>query len=271
MKKQLLPTAMLLAIPLALARSAFGQVPPPAPPPPVPNPPPADLMQSTGGSLFQASLQARTPPPPAVPTFDRPGATPGANPATPPPAAPRVSFFAVPPPEPRLIRKHDLVTIVVREESAFSSEGKSKFDKTAEFKAVIDEFVRLRLGVNDFGVVPSVGAIKPRLGLSAERKSTGDANVERADSFTARIQAEVLDVKPNGTLVLIARKRIETDDEKQLMVLSGTCRAADLTADNTVLSTQLADLDLTKTHKGAVRSATKRGAIPKLLDAIDPF
>ncbi len=266
MKIHLLPATLLLA----LARAAEGQVPPPPPEVPPPNPPAADLLQTTGGSLFQASLQARTPPPPTVPTFDRAPAGPPPVNGTPGPT-PQVSFFAVPRPEPRVIAKNDLVTIVVREESAFSSEGKSKFDKTAEFKAVIDQFVRLRFGVGDLGVVPNVGSIKPSLGLSAERKSTGDANVERTDSFTARIQARVLDVKPNGTLVLVARKRIKTDDEQQFLVLSGTCRTADVTVDNTVLSTQLADLDLTKSHKGAVRSATKRGAIPRLIDAIDPF
>ena len=249
---------------LLLAQPARAQTPPPPSPPEPQRPAAADLMQNTGGSLFQASVAANSPPPPAAPRFDRP-------PSSPPPPPPQLSFFAVPEPEPRLIRKHDLVTIVVREESQSTSEGKAKSDKTAELKGVIDDFLRLRLGVGDFGVVPNVGTVKPRLGLSGERKFTGDGSVERKDTMTARIQAEVLDVKPNGTLILVARKQIQTDDERQLLVLSGTCRALDVTVDNTVLSTQLADLNLTKTNKGAVRNATKRGFLPRLVDAIDPF
>ena len=46
---------------------------------------------------------------------------------------------------------------------------------------------------------------------------------------------------------------------------------ASITADNTILSTQLADFNLRKTHKGNVRNATKKGLIPKLLDVINPF
>jgi flagellar L-ring protein precursor FlgH len=103
------------------------------------------------------------------------------------------------------------------------------------------------------------------------RNFKGEGNLDRTDKFTARIQAEVVDVKPNGTLVLQARGRTKHDEEEQEFVLSGICRADDITADNTVLSSQLFDLSLEKRTKGDVRSATKRGWGGKLLDAISPF
>ncbi|HEX5245021.1 MAG TPA: flagellar basal body L-ring protein FlgH [Tepidisphaeraceae bacterium] len=107
--------------------------------------------------------------------------------------------------------------------------------------------------------------------MTGDRTFKGTGDVTRNDTFTARITAEVLDVKPNGTLVLQARKHIKTDEEEQLMVLTGTCRVEDVTADNTVLSTQLNDLDLQKNHKGDVREATRRGFLGKLLDFVNPF
>ena len=90
-------------------------------------------------------------------------------------------------------------------------------------------------------------------------------------SIIMRVTAEVVDVKPNGTLVLQARQRIKTDDEEQTFTLTGTCRAEDITPDNTVLSTQLFDKDVTKIHTGAVRDTTKRGLLTKLLDVLNPF
>ena len=78
-------------------------------------------------------------------------------------------------------------------------------------------------------------------------------------------------MKPNGTLVLQARKQIKTDDEEQQFILTGTCRVEDVSADNTILSTQLFDLQLEKNHNGAVRDATKRGWFLKFLDALNPF
>ena len=82
---------------------------------------------------------------------------------------------------------------------------------------------------------------------------------------------EVVDVKPNGTLVIQARKTIKADDEEQQFVLTGTCRVEDVVADNTVLSTQMYDLRVEKNTKGAVRGATKRSWLGEILDAISPF
>ena len=105
----------------------------------------------------------------------------------------------------------------------------------------------------------------------AARNFKGEATVDRSDSVIARITAEVVDVKPNGTLVVQARKKIKTDEEEQTLLCSGICRAEDITPDNTVLSTQLFDLEFTKMNKGQVQNTTKTCLIHKLLDFVNPF
>ena len=218
------------------------------PPPPTA----AEAYQRSGGSLLRASMAA----------LPDAGQAPLSS----------VSFFAVPEPEPRVIKKHDLVTIIVREESSFSSDGATDFRKEAEFEAKIEEFIRVSKLIHDLqfvggGVTEPVPSIK----MSGTRDFKGEGSVDRTDKLTLRVTAEVLDVKPNGTLVLQARQRIKTDEEEQTFVLSGVCRAADVSADNTVLSSQMFDKDVTKSHKGTVRQATRRGWLSKLLDAVSPF
>jgi len=133
----------------------------------------------------------------------------------------------------------------------------------------VDQFIRFSL--DNFEIKNTIGASPPEIKMSGSRNFKGEATVDRTDSLIARITAEVVDVKPNGTLVLQARKRIKTDEEVQQFVLTGICRAEDISADNTLLSTQMYDLELNKSHTGAVRDTTKRGWVPKLLDAINPF
>ena len=86
-----------------------------------------------------------------------------------------------------------------------------------------------------------------------------------------RIQARVIDVKPNGNLVLEARKRITVDEEDQIATLSGVCRSKDVTAQNSVLSTQVADLEISVSHTGAARDASRRGWAMRLFDLLRPF
>ncbi|HSZ56272.1 MAG TPA: flagellar basal body L-ring protein FlgH [Tepidisphaeraceae bacterium] len=207
------------------------------------------LLQQTNGSLLQAQLAAQ------------------ANPAQ--VQAAQVSYTAVPDPEPKLLKKHDLVTIIVNEESEITSKGTNNVTRDSELDAKVNNWVKF---------MPSTLTLKglqsttpAEINLTGTRSFQGQGDVERTDSFTARITAEVVDVKPNGTVVLQARKRIKTDEEEQQFILTGTCRAEDITVANSVLSSQMFDLELQKNHKGDVRNATKRGIIGKLLDVINPF
>ena len=110
-----------------------------------------------------------------------------------------------------------------------------------------------------------------RVNVTGTRNAKGEATVDRSDSVILRVTAEVVDVKPNGTLVVQARKKIKNDEEEQTLLASGVCRVEDITPDNTVLSTQLFDLEFTKVNKGQVRNGTKTGGLTKLLDFLNPF
>src|SRR5258708_35493546 len=171
--------------------------------------------------------------------------------------------------KPRVIKKHDLVTIIVREESQSSSTGTTDLKKNSDIDAKIDAYVKLNL--KKLSLDAKNPATSPEIKAEFSRNFKGDATVDRSDTLTARIGAEVLDVKPNGTLVLQARKRIKTDEEEQEFILTGVCRAEDVGPDNTVLSNTLNDLDVRKGTKGAARDTTKRGWIPRLLDFANPF
>ena len=210
----------------------------------------AAMIRRTNGSLLQAQLSA-----PVDPARVKPA---------------QVSFLAVPEPEPKLLKQHDLVTIVIREESAIISTETKDYKKDAQLDTAVDQFVKLSAAGPSIVGLPTP-TNPEEIKIRGNRTWSGQGDVNRTDSLTARITAEVVDVKPNGTLILQARKRIKTDEEEQQFILTGTCRAEDVGADNTILSTQLYDLQLQKNHKGDVRDATKRGWIPKLLDLVNPF
>ena len=181
-----------------------------------------------------------------------------------------VSFGAVPEPVPRTLRKHDQVTIIVREESQFRSKGSSELKKDTEFQARLDEWIRLH--PSNWAIEGgAAGANPPSIKYTGKRDFKGEGQVDRSDQFTTRVQAEVVDVKPNGTLVLQARSRIKTDDEERFFILTGVCRAEDVNADNTILSSQLYDKQIDQRNKGNVRNATRKGWLENLLDVISPF
>jgi flagellar L-ring protein FlgH len=225
-------------------RRSSGSLDPATPPPSI-----GLLMERAGGSLARAELAYRSD---------------GSS-----PTAAMASYYSVPEPPPKLLHTHDLVTIVIREDSNFSSQGTTDLKRTADIDAQITNYLQLKLA--PLSLLPRAPVNPLEIKGNTSRDFKGDATVDRTDSLTANITATVVDVKPNGTLVLQATKSIKTDDEEQQFVLTGTCRVDDITADNTVLSTQMYGLELTKMHKGAVRDTTNRSIIHRFLDIFNPF
>jgi flagellar L-ring protein precursor FlgH len=199
-----------------------------------------------------------------------PAADPAANPADAAPRLRQMSLLYVKPPEPREFKVHDLITILVDESSSATSsqslDTTKEVDHEATINTVIDPWQLLQLRLRS-GDTQDLDLI--RTGTKHEFK--GDGDYKRTDRVSARITARIIDVKPNGTIVLEATKRIEKDEESQTMVLAGTCRSEDITRNNTVNSSQIADLTLSMQHEGEVREASQKGIVTQILDALFAF
>ncbi|RMH13779.1 MAG: flagellar basal body L-ring protein FlgH [Planctomycetota bacterium] len=182
----------------------------------------------------------------------------------------RSSFLFVQPPEPRTFMAHDLITIIIdevsKQEASQSLETKKDSTASVGVNALIDPWELLELRLREGGL-----SNQSLLDLTTKRKFKGEGDYERSDRFSAKITAEILEVKPNGTLVLQAIKTIQKDEETQTLVLSGVARQEDVTNRNTILSTQLANLTLTAKNEGQVRDSARKGLITRVLDAVFNF
>ncbi len=184
------------------------------------------------------------------------------------PAIARTSFTAVALPKPRKFAKHDLITIIVRESTENDSKSSLDTEKDSSFDAELSQFPNLAELIK-LQLIPSrFDNGTPRVGLSLSNEFEGEGNFKRRDTFTTRLTAEIIDVKPNGLLVVEARKFIRTNKETVNVVLSGTARTRDIAADNTILSTNLHNLRLVKDHDGELRKATKKGVITQVFEGL---
>ncbi len=234
---------------------------------------PASPAAGQNSSLYHETAEVHMLQPNAPPVPDAPRGDDGGGNDTPVvwanPAIEQVSLIAVKFAPPRKFRVHDLVTIIVRERKKFESDSELEQEKEFTISSKLEEWFRFYPGCRLGSDQLSNGdpSIKYKFGLGWE----GEGEADREDKFTERITAEVVDVKPNGNLVLEAKKYVKHDEEEITLTLTGMCRSADLTPDNTILSTQVANLRIVAKHTGAVRDASRRGWIPRLLDLLRPF
>ncbi|MBL0870897.1 MAG: flagellar basal body L-ring protein FlgH [Phycisphaerales bacterium] len=262
----------------ALAGSASGQnlfrapMPAPVTQPTTTQPAPAAAApagaESTGAP---AATPAQTPP--AAPAPAAPAAAPvvtGAALMTQPPALKEVSLMVVVPPEPHKFQIHDKVDIIVNETSNQKHEQKLDAKKSYDLKGKLTQFPSLQALLLENELRNGIET-PPEIGLGSSNDFKGSGAYERKDNFTARIAAMVIDVKPNGLLVVEARKTVESNSETQHLVLSGIVDPKDITKSNTVQSSQIADLTIRVNNTGQVKDSSEKGLIPRTLEQLFNF
>ncbi len=177
------------------------------------------------------------------------------------------SWTAKKPLHPKTYRPGDLITIIVRQQRQYEADADLQSRKKWEITSELEAFANLVSG--------GLGAAafrrgKPSIDYKFESRLRNRGDTSREDRLTTRLAAKIIDVKPNGLLVIEGRARVKHDDEVSAISVTGICRKEDVTADNTVLSTQISGLDIVVDNEGAMRATTTRGWLPKLMDWLKP-
>jgi flagellar L-ring protein precursor FlgH len=182
-----------------------------------------------------------------------------------------ISFIAVQTPKTKQFQVHDIVTIVVNETSQTNAQGENKVSRAAAIQGEIKDW--LQLNGNHLHLTPNmnVRAEDPKLSATLNQTIDNAGSAVRQDSFLTKIAAHVVDVKPNGNLLLEAKKFQKIDDEEISMTLTGEVRPADVAADDSVNSQNVAELTVTKMTKGVTRDGTKMGWMERLVNWLNPF
>lgn len=182
---------------------------------------------------------------------------------------PEASLIYQPPPPVREIGLNDLLTIRVDQKARFFSEGELERRRNAQYDLVLLDWIFLE----------GLKAIRPspqRLGDQRIRGQLNqldraDGSVETLEAMTFDIAARVVDIRPNGTLVLEAHQQVRNNDEVWEYSLSGICRKEDILENNVVLSKNIYELSIHKRERGMVRDAYNRGWFSRWFDLFDPF
>jgi len=181
----------------------------------------------------------------------------------------QTSWTYVPPAPARTLKLHDIVSIRIDETATSLSTGNATSRKTTSYDATIKDWLRL-VGLDTIKPAPQADG-DPRIQTSQSEVYRGDSTIRTSEAFTRNIAAEIVDIKPNGLIVLDATKVIEENDNSWRYSLTGTCRSQDIGPDNIVLSRNLIQSHIKKIDLGHVRDGYSRGWATKFLARIKPF
>ncbi len=170
--------------------------------------------------------------------------------------------------EHRELQINDIVTVLVDYRSSMISEGDAESRKTASINAVLADWLKFD-GKDIFPAAQSRG--NPRINGTLNSQYRTESEMELRDGLTFRIAAAVVDIRPNGNLVLEARREIRINEEVWLQSLTGVVRRQSIGPDLTVRSDEIAELRVDKQNRGFIHDAYTRGWLTRWYDRWKPF
>lgn len=166
---------------------------------------------------------------------------------------------------------NDIVMIRVIENVSALGRANTKTSRDSSLDASIDNFLGAPLNFNKNNLWGKNNTFTPQVKGAMKDNFKGDGETTRQSKLDATISAKIVEVLPNGNLVLESRKEVAINRENQILILKGIIRPEDIQPDNTVLSTKVADIKIYLVGDGIIGDKQGQGWLVRIIDKIWPF
>jgi flagellar L-ring protein FlgH len=131
---------------------------------------------------------------------------------------------------------------------------------------------------NFFGLEQSVGDLigggfdtENLIGGNADSEHRGTGAINREEKIELTVAAVIVDRLPNGNLVIAGRQEVRINGELRELTVSGIIRPEDVTSDNTINHTQIAEARISYGGRGSISAVQRPNWGQRLGDAITPW
>ncbi len=172
----------------------------------------------------------------------------------------------------RARRVGDIVVVNIMESSSAQNTANTDADRETSNDYSIPSFFGLnRVNVPMSAMHVPIGAGTSVLNTGSLSDLSASGQTARGNTVTSSIASRVIKVLPGGILQIEGVRTTRVNEETQYMVISGTIRARDIGADNTIMSTQVADANIQYYGQGVLADKQKPGWFTRFMDNLWPF
>ena len=149
----------------------------------------------------------------------------------------------------RAMRPHDLISVVVQENLAASTDGTVKNSRASSANSQVSGLI---------GTLHAGNALQNLISQNSSSGLNAAGTSATNSSLTTVLGGQVIEVLGNGMLVIEAARQVEFSQQTQTIVLRGLVRPEDISQQNQILSTAISSLELQVRGKGIITDYTHR-------------
>lgn len=176
----------------------------------------------------------------------------------------------------------DIVLVHIVESSSATNRATTRAERESSMNLGVSNL----FGQNSMHAIPlnvATGGLLPGVGPSGAVGNTplvqansvsdfeGTGETTRNTNVSASISARVVRVLDGGVLQVEGARNIKVNGENQIIVVRGLARSRDVSSDNSILSSNLADAHIEVYGQGILADKQKPGWLAQLLDRVWPF
>lgn len=159
----------------------------------------------------------------------------------------------------------DILTIIISEVSTVDNKAKRTLSKETTRSTNFNG----QIGVEH--ILPELPEFNFGAGTKYSSTLDGKADFKDEREYTDLISVVVIDIMPNGNLVVSGTRDRNIADDIQTIEVSGIVRPNDIASDNTILSEKVANFSIVTRSKGVAAQYNRPNWLGRILDVIWPF
>jgi len=178
------------------------------------------------------------------------------------------SFYFQKPEPIRILKLNDIVRVRVIESATLNAQGNINRRKQYQLQAQLFDWIKF----DDGNLVTNPNSTgDPTINGVLQGQGQARANLETKEGLQFTIAAQIVDIRPNGHLVIEAHSTVQNNDEIWDQSLSGIVPPDRVDPKGEVRSEDVAELMIMKQERGQVRDGYRRGWMYWLLDRYGMF
>ena len=168
----------------------------------------------------------------------------------------------------RASRVGDLLIVIIDEQSKGEGDASTSLSKSSGMDAGVTSFL---------GLMAAVGKRYPDMDPSAlislmsSSDFSGEGATSRTGKLEGRLAVRVRKVLPNGDLFIEGHKVILLNEEELHFYVSGVVRQLDVSSENSLSSSLIADAQVEFSGRGVMSDQQKPGWLHRLLNKYSPI
>lgn len=163
----------------------------------------------------------------------------------------------------------DILTVQINISDSANVDNTTSRSRTSTDEAGVTNFLGFESQLGSF--LPD--AVNPGSLIDADSSTstTGSGQVERSEAINLTVAAIVTQILPNGNMVIQGRQEVRVNFEVRELIIAGIVRPQDITDDNTVQHTQIAEARISYGGRGQLTDMQQARYGQQLLDILFPY